>query len=386
MPATRIPASFDRRALLRTGLAGVGVLGGGLLLSACSGGSGSSAGSSSSTGTSSGAAADFGTIAVQLSWIKNIEFAGEYFATENGYYDKAGFQKVDLLAGGSGSTTAEEIVISGKALVGLSSPIATVPSVLQGAPLKVIGTTYQKNPFCLMSLEEGTPIRTVAELKGKKLGVQAGANLTIVKGFLKANGIAESDVTIVTTQFDIAPLVSGKYDAHMSYLTNEPILAEAEGKKPVVLGFADNGLPFVAETFTVMQSTIDSKRDLLKAFLKAEIQGWTDAVKDPEAAAKLTVQKYGKGGNFGNTDFDLGEQTKEAEAQNALILTADVNSNGLFTMTDDLVQENIKSLAAMGYTITADKLFDLSLLKEVYEENPDLKTTFTIPSASASAS
>jgi len=379
MPNQLIPSAFDRRSFLRLGGVGAGVIGGGLLLAACSGTSGS--GSTSSSGAASGAA-NYGTIAVQLSWIKNIEFAGEFWATENDYYKDAGFDEVTLLAG-AGSTTAEEIIISGKALVGLSAPIATVPSVLKGAPLKVIGSTFQKNPFCLMSLEDGNPIRTLADLKGKRLGVQTGANQTIIKGFLKANGIPESDVTIVTTAFDIAPLVSGKYDAHMSYITNEPILAEAEGKKPVILGFADNGLPFVAETFTVLQETIDTKRDLLKAFLKAEIQGWTAAVKDPAGSAKLAAEKYGKGANFGK-DLDVEEQTKEAEAQNELVLTEDVNTNGLFTMTDELVAENIKSLAAMGYTITADKLFDLSLLEEVYKENPDLKVKFTIPSPSAS--
>lgn len=375
MPTNPIPAAFDRRAFLRMGGVGAGVIGGGLLLSACSGASAPAA----SSGAASGAAADYGPISVQLSWIKNVEFAGEYYAVENGYYKDAGFGEVTLLAGG-GSTTAEEIVISGKALVGISAPIATVPSVIKGAPLKIIGSTYQKNPFCLMSLEDGTPIRTVADLKGKRLGVQPGSNQIIAKGFLKANGIAESDVTIVTTGFEIAPLVSGKYDAHMSYITNEPILAVADGRKPVVLGFADNGLPFVAETFAVLQSTIDTKRDLLKAFLKAEIQGWTVAIKDPAAAAELTATKYGKGANFGK-DLDAAEQTEEATAQNGLILSEDVNTNGLFTLTDELVEENIASLAAMGYTITADKLFDLSILKEVYEENPDLITQFTIPTS-----
>ncbi len=381
MPNTLIPSAFDRRSFLRAGGVGAGLIGGGLLLAACSGNTSSTTPGSSSSG-SSGAKADFGTISLQLSWIKNIEFAGEFFATENGYYKKAGFSDVTLLAGGSGSTTAEEIIISGKALIGLSAPIATAPSILKGAPLKIIGTTYQKNPFCLMSLEDGKPIRTVADLKGKKLGVQSGANQTIIDGFLKANGISKSDVTIVTTGFDIAPLISGKYDAHMSYITNEPILAAAEGKKPVVLGFADNGLPFVAETFTVMQDTIETKRDLLKAFLKAEIQGWTDAVKDPKKSADLAASKYGKGANFGK-DLDTGEQEKEATAQNGLILTADVNANGLFTMTQALIDENIKSLKAMGYDITAEKLFDLSLLDEVYKENPDLKTTFTIPTSAS---
>jgi ABC-type nitrate/sulfonate/bicarbonate transport system substrate-binding protein len=378
MPTQLIPSAFDRRSFLRIGGAAAGVVGTTAVLAACSGTS--SSGSSGSA--SSGAAANYGTIAVQLSWIKNIEFAGEFFATENGYYKKAGFGTVTLLAGGSGSTTAEEIIISGKALVGLSAPIATAPSIIKGAPLKIIATTYQKNPFCLMSLESGTPIRTVADLKGKKIGVQAGANQTIIAGFLKANGLAKSDVTIVTTGFDIAPLVSGKYDAHMSYVTNEPILAESEGHKPVLLVFADNGLPFVAETFTVLQDTIDKKRALLKAFLKAEIQGWTDAVKDPAKSASLAATKYGKGANFGK-DLDTSEQTKEATAQNELILTADVNTNGLFTMTQDLIDQNIKSLSAMGYDITADKLFDMSLIEEVYKENPSLKTTFTIPSPAA---
>jgi ABC-type nitrate/sulfonate/bicarbonate transport system substrate-binding protein len=374
MPTQLIPSAFDRRSFLRIGGAAAGAAGTAALLAACSSG-GSSTGSSASA--SSAAAVGSGTIALQLSWIKNIEFAGEYFATENGYYKKVGFDAVTLLAGG-GTTTAEEIVISGKALVGLSAPIGTVPSVLKGAPLKIIASTYQKNPFCLMSLESGKPISTVADLKGKRIGVQTGTNQTILNGFLKANNIAKSDVTIVTTGFDIAPLISGKYDAHMSYTTNEPILAASEGQKPVLLTFADNGLPFVAETYTVLQSTIDSKRGLLKAFLKAEIEGWTDAVKAPAKSASLAVTKYGK-----DLKLDVAEQTKEATAQNALILTADVNTNGLLTMTQDLIDDNIKSLAAMGYTITADKLFDLSLLEEVYKENPSLKTMFTIPSPAA---
>ena len=129
-------------------------------------------------------------------------------------------------------------------------------------------------------------------------------------------------------------------------------------------------------TFTVTQDTIDNERDMLKAFLVAEIKGWTDAVKSPEQSAKYAVEKYGK-----DQDLDVEEQTAEAEAQNTLILTEDVNANGLFTMTDELVAENIASLKAMGTDVSADDLFDLSLIKEVYEENPDLVTTFTIPTA-----
>ncbi|KQM24098.1 MULTISPECIES: ABC transporter substrate-binding protein [Frigoribacterium] len=369
-PAFR-STSLDRRGFLRLGGSAALVVGTTALLAACTD-------SSAGTGAATGGAASggsFGTIAVQLSWIKNIEFAGEYFATEKGYYTDAGFSEVTLLAGG-GQTGAEEALLAGQAKVGLSSASLTGPSVAQGAALKIIGTTFQKNPFCLLSLEEGEPIRTLADLKGKKIGVQSGGNQTIFEGFLKANDMTLDDVELVATQYDIAPLETNAYDAHMSYITNEPILAEMDGFTPVVLGFADNGLPFVAETFTVTQDTIDNERDMLKAFLVAEIKGWTDAVKDPEQSAKYAAEKYGK-----DQDLDVEEQTAEAEAQNTLILTEDVNANGLFTMTDELVAENIASLKAMGTDVSADDLFDLSIIKEVYEENPDLVTTFEIPTA-----
>ena len=360
---------LDRRGFLRFAGVGGAAVGGGLLLAACSSGSDTGSGS---TAAASGGAASYGTIALQLSWIKNVEFAGEYFATDKGYYTDAGFDAVTLLAGG-GQTGAEEALLAGQADIGISSVAITGPSVAKGATLKIIGSTYQKNPFCLLSLEEGNPIRTIADVKGKKIGVQSGGNSTIFAGFLKANGLTADDVTLVTTQYDISPLEKGKYDAHMSYTTNEPILAAADGYTPVTLDLADNGLPFVAETFTVTEDTLSSKRDMLKAFLVAEIKGWTDAINDSAGGAKLAVTEFGK-----DQDLDVKEQTKEAKAANALMVTADVNKNGLFTMTDELIAENVKTMGLMGTTITAD-LFDMSLLKEIYQDNPDLIASFTVP-------
>ncbi|UDY25096.1 ABC transporter substrate-binding protein [Nocardioides sp. Kera G14] len=367
-------SGMSRRQIIRAGGVGVVAIGAVGVLAACGSDSDSTSGDSPSSSGSTGSK-DLGALAIKLSWIKNIEFAGEYFADQNGYYKDAGFSSVNLIAGGD-QTTAEDALISGQALIGLSSPAITAPTIAKGAPLKIIGSTYQKNPFCLMSLQEKTPITTIDDLKGKKIGVQSGGNQAIFEGFLKANSLTTDDVEVVTTQYDIAPLEQGKYDAHFSYTTNEPILAKADGFTPVVFALADNGLPFVAETFTVTNDTLSSKRDVLKAFLIAEIKGWTDAVKDPAKSAELAVNTYGK-----DQKLDVTEQTGEATAQISLILTDDVNANGLFMITDELVQENIKSMAAMGTDIAADDLFDLSLIKEIYEENPDLKTQFTIPSA-----
>ncbi|MCW2523270.1 MAG: hypothetical protein JWO63_1605 [Frankiales bacterium] len=376
-------SGLARRSFLQWGGVGALAIGAAPLIAACSSSSKTTSGSSASaisTGSSSAAPADLGTVNIQLSWIKNIEFAGEYFADQKGYYKNAGFSGVTLTAGGSAGTSAEAAVATKKAFVGLSSPNITAPAILAGAKLKTVATTFQKNPFAILSVEKN-PIPDVASMKGKKIGVQAGGNTTIFKGLLKANNISLSDVTIVPVQYDPTVVTTGEVDGYMAYITNEPILLQAKGFKTTTFLFADYGLSFVAETYVVSQDSIDNDRDKVKALLKAEIQGWTDAVANPTQSATYAVGTYGKDQNLAQA-----EQVDEANAQNGLIVSADSIANGLFTMTDDLIAANIKALALTGVTITAEQLFDLSLLKEVYSENPSLITAFATAAASATAS
>ena len=337
-------------------------------LAACGTSAGSGSGSSATPagGASSAAAGSLGSLSLQFSWIKNIEFAGEYFADSKGYYKDAGFSKVDLVTGPVDS--ADALVAAGTIDVGLSSPDSTARYIVeQSAPLKIVASTFQKNPFCILSLEEGKPIRTVADLAGKTLGIQQGTNQAIFAGFCKANNVDVSTFKTVVVQYEPTPLTEKKVDGFMAYTTNEPFLVKAEGFTPVTLPFADNGLPLTAETFCVLQDTLDKDRAKIKAFLKAEIQGWNDAVADPEGGAKLAVDTYGKG-----LKLKLAGQLEQLKAQNQLIVTADTRKNGLFTLTDDLIAGIIKAIGSVGVTITSDQLFDLSLLKEIYAENPDL--------------
>ena len=352
-------ALLNRRRLLQT--AGL-FLAGGPLLAACG-----SSSSGSSAAATSGGKASFGDIAVQLSWIKNIEFAGEFFAQTKGYYTAAGFSAVNLVAGGSAGTSAESALATGKAFVGMSAPTITAPAINKGAPLKIVGTTYQKNPFCILSLSKN-PIKTPQDMVGKKIGVQTGGNDVIFQTLLKANGIDPSSIKTVPVQYDPTVATTGQVDGYLGYITNEPLLLRAKGFEVTTFLMADYKLPLVAETFTVLQDSIDKDRAKIKAFLAAEIKGWKDAVASPAASADLAVNNFGK-----DQGLNLEEQTGEATAQNDLIVSADTKANGLFTMTDALIAENIEALNQAGTPITAEKLFDLSLLKEVYAENPDLK-------------
>jgi ABC-type nitrate/sulfonate/bicarbonate transport system substrate-binding protein len=351
------PTSPGRTTLRRTAAAATAA-GLALALAAC--------GSDDSTASASGSSEDgFGELTVQLSWIKNAEFAGEYMADTNGYYTDAGFSSVNLVAGPS---TGVAELVQGSAQIALSDAVSIGTAVAnEDAPVKIIGTTYQKNPFTILSLADGGNIATPQDLVGKKIGVQ-DSNTSLFKALLAANGIDEGQLTIVPVQYDPSVLVNGEVDGFVAYLTNEAITVAAQGKTVTNLPFADNGLPFVAETFTATDQTIAEDADMLKAFLVAEIKGWTDVIKDPAAAVDVALADYG-------ADLGLVKENEVESAQIAndeLITSSDTEANGLFTISDQLQSETIESLAGAGIDVAAEDLFDLSLLDEVYEENPDL--------------
>ena len=315
------------------------------------------------------AGADYGTLELNLSWIKNAEFAGEYFADANGYYTEEGFSEVNLIAGGPGGTSTESMVLSGGALVGTSSPMGVAPVIAEeDGPLKIIGTTYQKNPFVIISLA-GNPITTPKDLSGKRIGVQAGVNETLFDALLEVNGIDPGSLEKVPVQYDPQPLVNGDVDGFFGYLTNEVLTLELAGHQTAALSFADNGLPFIAESFVTSDENIETRREELKAFLKATLRGWQDAVGDAEESARLAVEVYGA-----DLNLDPAKETRQAEEQNSkLVVSAETEANGLLSISDSLIKENLSILKLAGYDLAAEDIFDMSLLTEVYEENPELK-------------
>jgi ABC-type nitrate/sulfonate/bicarbonate transport system substrate-binding protein len=360
---------MDRRSFLRRGafgVAGVTVLP--AVLAAC--GSDSKSNSSDttvkSTATTAAGAADYGTLDYQLSWIKNVEFAGEYLADSKGYYKDAGFSSVNLMAGGP-NVQQDAVVASGKALLCISAPDITSSAINQGAELIALGAQYQKNPFCVMSLASN-PIAKPEDMYGKKIGVQS-VNEPVWNAFITAAGLDASKITKVPAQFDPQPLVNKEVDGWFSFVTNEPNLLKTKGIDTVTFLLNDHGYPMVSEIIVVKKSSLTADRDKLKAVLLADLKGWRDSYADPAAAPKLVVSTYGK-----DLGLDEVEQTLESKAQNELIFTAETKANGLFTLTDTLIEETVKTLGVAGIKMTAEKLFDLSVLGEVLDENPDLKT------------
>lgn len=329
--------------------------------------------SSDVAGSGTEEAASYGEVSVQYSWIKNEEFAGEFYAYDNGYYDEAGFESV---VGIAGPDTGVAKLLSGTVQFALSDAASVGAAVAeQDAPLKIIGATFQKNPFTILSLTDGGDIATPEDLIGKKIGVQ-DSNASVFQALLAANGISPDDVEIVPVDFDPTPLMNGDVDGFMAYLTNESITVEMSGYDVTNLAYADNGLPYVAETFTVTDQYLAENPELIKAFLTAEIKGWSDVFTEPtDATVEMVIEHYNESAAAGDLtfgDLDPDKTAAALEAEMLLISTEETEANGLFTISDDLKEQTLASLLAAGWELSADDLFDTTIIDEIYAENPDL--------------
>lgn len=365
-----LPSRGTRRRGLRVAAASLAATVGLLALAAC--------GSDDSSGGGGAEGEDHGEISVQYSWIKNEEFAGEFYAYENGYYEEHGFSTVN---GISGPDTGVAKLLSGEVQVALSDAASIGAAIAnEDAPLKIIGATFQKNPFTILSLADGADIQTPQDLVGKKIGVQS-SNASVFEAILNANGISPDDVEVVPVEFDPTPLMEGQVDGFMAYLTNEAITVENAGFEITNLPYADNGVPYVAETFSVTDQFLAENEGLLKDFLLAEIKGWTDVFKNSTEDTVSLITKYYNQAASDNAEglesvfgaLDPAKTGQGLEAEKLLISTSDTEANGLFTITDELKEQTIASLSAAGWEVTVDELFDTSIIDEIYEENPDLK-------------
>lgn len=350
----------------RRALAAVFALAASVSLAACA--SGAPAATSDS-----GGAEGFGDSGIALSWVKNYEFAGYFYADQDGAFTDNGFDSVDIIAGG-GTTNSWDTVLTGQAMIGLASDLTGVTGAIEdGAPLAIIGAQFVQSPVGFVSLA-GNPIASIDDLAGKTIGVDAGGKLA-VEAVLRANDLPEDTVQFTSVPGGIDPLMNGDVDALIGFLTNYPLAVEAAGGDAVTLSFSDAGYAQMGDAVVVTTDELENNREAVKAMMKSVIEGWNSALTDgPQGIADIAME-YGGAEN----DLDPELQLTSATVLPSFMLTDATVENGIFTITPELADQAVDSLGAAGIETTTDALFDLTLLQEVYDENPELIPGFTVP-------
>jgi ABC-type nitrate/sulfonate/bicarbonate transport system substrate-binding protein len=288
----------------------------------------------------------------QASWINDAEFAGYFTAIDKGYYAEEGLD-LTYLSGGP-DVIPESSLIAGKADLTLTTPDTTIKAIVeQGAPFKIIGAQYQKNPIGIVSLASN-PIKTPQDLVGKTLAVPP-VNVISVEAMLKISGVDRAAVNIVTYAYDPTPLIKGEIDASLDFTTNVPFTISQQGVEATSFLLYDFGFTIFNDTVVVTTDTLAAKRKEIVSFLRASRKGWEENLKDPAVYPPTFAETWFKG-----TGRSIENEVFFNMAQKPLIEAP----GGIFSMSEESIAANIEALAAVGI-IAAREMFDTTLLDEI---------------------
>lgn len=368
---------MNRRSFLR--VAGLGTVAAGLAACGSSGSDSSAtpatsaAAAAPTTAGSAGATATTapptvtGPVSYQLSWLETSEFAGEFVGIDKGYFSQAGVD-LDMIAGGP-SINSLPVLAAGRCLITRADLDTTIDAQLKGADFKVLGAVYQLNPYCIVSLP-AAPIKTPQDMIGKKIGVPA-SNVPSWNAFLSLNKISPSKVTMVPIGFSDDPLTDHQVDGLVGYSVNDPVNLKVAGVDTYFFLYEDFNYHLPANWIVVQSKTLDdpTKRALIVQFLKALAKGWQDEIADPALGTNLTLDRFGK-----NLGLNYPGQLGQVQAAIKLISTSWTKAHGLFTVPDDTMSRAKVTLAASRIAYDPNKIYDPSVLKEVYADGPIIGT------------
>lgn len=228
-------------------------------------------------------------LTVLLDWFVNPDHAPLLLAQELGYYRDNGLE-VELVAPAD-PNDPPKLVAAGSADLALSYQPQLQIQVAEGLPLVRVGTLVSTPLNTVVALADG-PVRTLADLKGRKVGFSVGGFEDALLGaMLETAGLKLTDVTLVNVNFSLSPaLLSGQVDAVVGAFRNFELNQLALEGRPGRAFFPEEaGVPPYDELIVVAHRdrTADPR---FVPFLEAVEKATLYLLNHAEEAEKLVVK------------------------------------------------------------------------------------------------
>lgn len=215
-------------------------------------------------------------------------------AKSQGFFAKEGLKVKTINA--DGSSAALQAVTSRSADITAADAGSILAAKQKGVPIKAIGGLVQNFPWRI-AVKPGSPIKSGADLEGKKIGVisLASGSAPYARAFARDAGLdGDKDVDLLpvgTGTPAASALKSGKVDALALYT---PLYAAIEnsGTKLRYLRNSDTFQGIRSLTFAVREDTFEKKKDALTRYLRAAYQGVLFSAVDPEAAMDIGFKTF----------------------------------------------------------------------------------------------
>ncbi|HEV8669633.1 MAG TPA: ABC transporter substrate-binding protein [Candidatus Limnocylindria bacterium] len=218
-----------------------------------------------------------------------------WYAFEKGIFKERGLE-VDMQSISGGAQTSAAL-LANQIQVGQFGGSEALSGVAAGADLVVVGNMAPVYPYILYSQKA---IKTLADLKGKKVGVsnKGGSSDIATRSALKANGFdPDKDVQILAVGSHAnrtAALLNGSIDAGVDDPPEDEELVKA-GLNPLI-DLAAQKLPAANTGIIVQRAYLNANKDVIQAYVDATVIARSRMAKDKEGSVTV-LKKYFKSDN-----------------------------------------------------------------------------------------
>ena len=302
-------------------------------------------------------------LTMALGWVPDVEYADLWVALDRGFLAAEGL-RFHYLPGGPNAPQPVLEISAREANFGDSDWLPFLDAVAQGNDFIILASLFPIPPAGLISLP-AKPVRTAADLSGKRFLVQGPNERTMLQALFRMHGLRE-DYTVVPVGFSPEPLLEGAGDAYFCFVTNQPQTLERmglhEGADFHVTRLYDLGYRVPTSLLTVERRTLGARRPELVRFLRALLRGHAANARDPAFGARLAVDRFGA-----DLGLDLGQQTQLNRLQ--ITLETAEGSQIPFWFSEEALAGPMYAVAqasGRGDLPPPARLRDMTLLEEAY--------------------
>ena len=219
-------------------------------------------------------------LTIGLDWFINPDHAPLIIAEKRGYFKEMGLE-VEMIEPAD-PNDPPKLVAAGKLDLAISYQPQLHIQVDQGLPVVRVGTLISVPLNALVVLKNG-PIKSIADLKGKKVGFSVGGfEEALLSGMLEKYNLKMSDIELININFSLSPaLIAKKVDAVIGAFRNfELNQMDIVGHPGRAFYPEEHGVPVYEELIYI--SNINNRNNpIFDKFFKAIQKATLTMINDP---------------------------------------------------------------------------------------------------------